>query len=122
MRLSDKCGGVVENAHPSNIGRIVFTSLRDGNPEIYVMDSDGGNQERLTNHPASDAAPDWSPDGTRIAFASWRDGNGDIYVMDADGKNVIRLTDGPGRSGIQTGLPMGERLRSPSTTGKIISP
>ena len=81
----------------SNTGRIVFTSFRDGNYEIYVMDADGGNQERLTNHPADDFQPDWSPDGTKIAFVSRRDGGASqIHVMDADGKNVIRLTDGRG--------------------------
>ena len=87
---------VLKYALASNTGRIVFTSLRDGNAEIYVMDADGGNQVNLTNHPAHDAGPDWSPDGTKIAFES--DRNGDrtqIYVMAADGKNVIRLTDGP---------------------------
>ncbi len=78
----------------ANTGRIVFKSLRDGNAEIYVMDAYGGNQENLTNHPADDRQPDWSPDGTKIAFVSRRDGNREqIYVMDADGKNVIRLTD-----------------------------
>ena len=78
--------------------RIVFTSTRDGNLEIYVMDADGGNQERLTNNPAHDVEPDWFPDGRKIAFASSRDGGqAQIYVMDADGKNVIRLTDGPGQ-------------------------
>ena len=86
----------LKNTLASNTGRIVFTSLRDGNAEIYVMDADGGNQVNLTNHPAHDGDPDWSPDGSKIAFESWRDGNGDIYVMDADGKNPIRLTDGPG--------------------------
>ncbi len=85
----------LKNALASNTGRIVFKSLRDGNAEIYVMDADGGNQENLTNHPAFDGAPDWSPDGTKIAFESWRDGTGEIYVMNADGKNPIRLTNGP---------------------------
>ena len=75
--------------------RIVFTSRRDGNNEIYVMDADGGNQENLTNNPAYDADPDWSPDGTKIAFVSNRSGVDQIYVMDADGNNPIRLTDGP---------------------------
>ena len=87
----------LKNALASNTGRIVFTSLRDGNAEIYVMDADGGNQENLTNHPADDRQPDWSPHGTKIAFASSRDGSpSQIHVMDADGKNVIRLTDGRG--------------------------
>ena len=60
----------LRNALASNRDRIVFSSYRDGNAEIYVMDADGGNQENLTNHPASDTQPDWSPDGTKIAFCS----------------------------------------------------
>ena len=87
----------LKNTLASNTGRIVFTSLRDGNTEIYVMDANGGNQENLTNHPADDRHPDWSPDGRKIAFVSRRDGAGSqIHVMDAGGKNVIRLTDEPG--------------------------
>ena len=99
---------MLRHALAVNTGRIVFTSLRDGNAEIYVMDAGGGNQENLTNHPAYDGEPDWSPDGTKIAFVS--DRNGDriqIYVMDADGKNPISLTDDRAIRGIQTGLPMG---------------
>ena len=87
----------LKNAPASYTGRIVFTSFRDGNAEIYVMDAHGRNQERLTNHRAYDGYPDWSPDGTKIAFASGRDSaRSQIHIMDADGKNVIRLTDGPG--------------------------
>ena len=74
---------------------IAFTSDRDGNFEIYVMDADGTAQTNLTNNPASDAVPAWSPDGTKIAFFSDRDGNREIYVMDADGTNPTRLTSDP---------------------------
>jgi ribosomal protein L13 len=74
-------------------GRIVFSSKRDGNYEIYVMDADGSNQTRLTDNSAIDVSPVWSPDGTRITFMSYRDGNSEIYVMDADGSNQTRLTD-----------------------------
>ena len=42
----------LKNGLAFNTGRIVFTSTRDGNTEIYVMDANGGNQERLTNNPA----------------------------------------------------------------------
>jgi len=78
-------------------GRIVFVSDRDHNTEIYVMNPDGSGVARLTNNPASDSDPDWSPDGTRIAFTSDRDGNPEIYVMNADGSGVTRLTDNPAR-------------------------
>ena len=102
---------VLRHALAVNTGRIVFTSLRDGNAEIYVMDAGGGNQENLTNHPAYDGEPDWSPDGTKIAFVS--DRNGDriqIYVMDADGKNPISLTDGPGNKGDPNWSPDGLKI------------
>ena len=101
----------LKNTPASNTGRIVFTSLRDGNAEIYVMDADGRNQENLTNHPADDRAPDWSPDGTKIAFASSRDGGPyQIYVMDADGENVIRLTEAQGRKGHPDWSPDGGKI------------
>ena len=72
--------------------RIVFTSNRDGNWDIYSMDVNGDNLLQLTDHPASDEYPACSPDGRRIAFTSERGVTHDLYVMDSDGNNVVRLT------------------------------
>src|SRR5436190_24401421 len=79
----------------STQGRIAFVTSRDGNAEIYVMNADGRGVTRLTDNPAVDQDPAWSPDGTRLAFASTRDGNDEIYVMNADGSDVTRLTTDP---------------------------
>jgi len=68
---------------------------RDGNTEIYVMNADGSQPERLTNELASDFGPSWSPDGAQLVFSSERDGNFEVYVMAADGSDPTRLTDDP---------------------------
>lgn len=73
------------NADPSfsyDGSQIAFTSWRDGNAEIYVMQSDGSNVRRLTNHPAFDQYPVFSPDGTQIAFQSNReDEHFEVYLQ-----------------------------------------
>jgi Tol biopolymer transport system component len=73
--------------------RIAFTSNRDDNSEIYLINADGSELTNLTNNPADDQQPNWSPDGKRIAFSSDRDGNQEIYVINADGSEVTRLTN-----------------------------
>ena len=91
-------------------GKIVFYSDRDGNYEIYAMNSDGSNQTRLTFNEVSDAYPVWSPDGRQIAFTSDRDGNDEIYVMNADGKNQRNLTNHPASDSFADWHPDGELL------------
>lgn len=73
--------------------RVAFASDRDGNLEIYVMQPDGTDIQRLTHDPGQDIDPAWSPDRQQIAFVSNRDGsNFAIYLMNADGSNVRRVT------------------------------
>ena len=75
------------------ITKIAFVSNRDGNQEIYVMNSDGSGVVRLTNNSAEDGGPVWSPDDSRIAFNSYRDGNWEIYVINSDGTGQVNLTN-----------------------------
>lgn len=71
--------------------QIVFTSNRDQQAEIYVINSDGSGQKRLTRRPGDDWAPDFSPDGKQIAFTQLP---GAIWVMNADGTGLRKLTTG----------------------------
>jgi Tol biopolymer transport system component len=82
---------------------IVYVSYTDGSfdGEIYVMNVDGSEQIRLTNHEANDSAPVWSPDGRKIAFTSNREGLTRVYIMNADGSQIHRLTKSQGISEIK---------------------
>lgn len=93
--------------------KIVFTSTRDGDPEIYVMNIDGSNQKRLTYKKGYDGGPFFSPDGKIIVFRASRPrsdeelkdytdlvenglvrpSNLEIYVMNSDGSDMKQITD-----------------------------
>jgi TolB protein len=76
----------------------VFTSLRDGDAEIYsaVLNADLtlGAQTRLTTEYGNDVQPALSPSGTTIAFVSGRDGAPRVWLMDANGANPRALETG----------------------------
>ena len=58
------CGGVYRVfAEVPTTPKILFTSTRDGNREVYMMNPDGSEQVNLTQHPAGDLGAVWSPDG-----------------------------------------------------------
>jgi Tol biopolymer transport system component len=67
--------------------------------DIYTVDRDGTNMQRLTDEPGYDAEGSYSSDGKHIVFTSTRDGDPDLYIMDADGSNVRQLTDVDGYDG-----------------------
>ena len=79
------------SAKPLSSEKIVFSSNRDGNWEIYIMNPNGTRQERLTFDRAVDCEPVISPIGDQILFTSNRGGTRDLYLMDVDGKNVRPL-------------------------------
>ena len=95
-RLTDN-NGATNKVGPTwspDRNRIAF-SLRDIHyyeHDIYIMDSQGTNWDRLT-FSGDNVLPSWSPDGSKIAFASEREGHGyEIYIMNSDGSNQARLT------------------------------
>ena len=71
--------------------KILFTSTRDGNREVYTMNPDGSEQVRLTKHPGNDLQAVWSPTGEKILFVSDRGGARDLYSMNPDGTNIRRV-------------------------------
>ncbi len=93
-------------------GRIVFTSVRDGDMEIYSMSGDGSDVRRLTSRPGPDGGPFFSPDGTTIVFRGrvlapgkeledyqlllkeglWRPTALELFVMNRDGSDLRQVT------------------------------
>lgn len=84
-----------DNARPSWTpdGKIVFSSNRIGNWELFVMDGDGSNQTNLTNTASDEYFPSVSPDGSEVAFVKPVDGNYDIYVLNIETGETRRITN-----------------------------
>lgn len=71
---------------------VAVTLSRDGNTEIYILNTSGEIQRRCTTSSAEDLSPTWSPDGSRIAFVSDRAGGPQIFVMNRDCSGQRRVT------------------------------
>jgi Tol biopolymer transport system component len=70
---------------------VLFQSNRSGNWQIFIMNSEGGEIQRLTFNEANDTMPAWSPDGIKIFFFSDRDGQREKYSMNIDGSRQMRI-------------------------------
>ena len=94
--------------------KVVFSSSRDDdNRDIYLMNPDGTQQVRITNHPARDNVGVWSPTGEQILFASDRGKvplHWDLYLMDANGANVRAVFAKSADRSQPTWSPDGERI------------
>jgi len=93
-------------------GRIAFTSVRDGDMEVYSMNGDGSDVKRLTNSPGPDGGPFFSADGSQIVWrgrhpapgpelneyfsllkkALWKPTSVELFVMNRDGSNQRQVT------------------------------
>ena len=73
--------------------QIVFSSNRDGEMRLFVMNADGSDQRPLLKgSEGAGWAPAWSPSRGEIAFASERDGTSEIYLLEIDSGKIIRVT------------------------------
>jgi dipeptidyl aminopeptidase/acylaminoacyl peptidase len=80
------------------------------NAEIYVMDADGKNLKQMTNNPAADDHPRWSPDGKSILFVSTRNNGSQAWLIAADGGEGRQLTNISTGVGDPIWLPNGKHL------------
>ena len=92
-----------------------FVLSRNGEADIYSIGVDGSGLRRLTDDPAKDYAPAWSPDGRRIVFVSDRTSQADIWLMDTDGKNLVQLTVTEPKMSTQPGRLMEPTSSLPAT-------
>ncbi|MBL8732975.1 MAG: PD40 domain-containing protein [Planctomycetes bacterium] len=69
-QLTDTQGYDAEATVDRVTGDIVFTSVRDGDLELYIMNADGSNVRRVTNRPGYDGGAFFSPDGSRLVLRS----------------------------------------------------
>lgn len=90
---------------------VAYAAGAEGSREIVRARPDGTGPENLTNHPADDYDPAYSPDGRRLAFVSTRDGGVPrLHVMDADGGEPRLLADLGGAVRRPMWSPDGRRL------------
>ena len=102
--------------NPRTGNQIAFVSDRGGSPQIYLMDAEGANVERLTDGTGYAVSPAWSPNGQLLAFSWQREGGPfDLYVMDVATRQTVQLTRDAGRNEQPSWAPDGRHLIFQST-------
>ncbi len=90
--------------------RFTLVNDRSGNKEIYVMDFDGENIQRITKNGVVNLQPQWSPNDSQIAFTSYLNGNPDLYIANITSGKLNRVS---ARKGVNIGAswhPNGKEL------------
>ncbi len=74
--------------------KVVFSSKRNGNSDIFVLNINDNTVQQITNSSSTEDYPSWSPDGTKLTFKQIENLN-DFYTINADGTNRTRLESAP---------------------------
>lgn len=99
-------------------GKIIYTSPRSGNIDLWMMNADGSDQKQLTSNLGGwNIRPRSSADGRYIVFQSFFNNKNDIWRMDKDGKNLIKLTNSEGDCSTPDISPDGQRVYFTLTKG-----
>lgn len=109
-KLVDDSAAASEPAVSADGSRIAFTSARDGQPAIYIMDADGTSAGRLTNSPAANGAPAFTPDGQSLVYHSLRTGHRQVFLQPITSSDAIQLTQEPTENWHPTVSPDGETI------------
>lgn len=94
VRLTDAAGYDAEGSYSPDGKQIIFTSFRDGDAEIYIMNADGSNVRRITKNKGYDGGPFFAPDGKTIIYRSDRKENDllQLYINNSEGTAERALT------------------------------
>ncbi len=109
-KIMDDTAVATEPAFSPDGSRIAFTSTRDGQPEIYIMDADGTSAGRLTNSPGADGDASFTADGQSVVFHSQRTGHRQIFLQPITSSDAVQLTQEPADNSQPTVSPDGESI------------
>lgn len=93
--LTDEDGDETNFEWAPNGRTIIYVSERDGNPEIYAVDTADKESRRLTQNRVDDADPKWSLNGEQVLFRSVNDGKYHLFAMDFASGQQERILEAP---------------------------
>ena len=100
----------IESIDVSRDGRILVSSDRGGNWDVWMFPAASGELQQLTTDPGVDAGPRWKPDGSGLVFYSTRTGHREVWTMPMGSGPARQLTWGKRSVCIPLGPPTGRRL------------
>ena len=89
---------------------ITFMDERNGQTDIFAINSDGSGLRQLTNDAARELAMSWSPDGSQLIFQRSSDDGTELYLVNAEGTGLQNLTHNPGDDWSPAWSPDGKRI------------